>query len=184
MPANHSNVVGQTALHISSLWGSVESLQVLIENGADVNSQNRIAGMTPLHCAIRGTFQSFHETHSRRLECIKLLIAAGADPSICDRKGNDAEGCIDDLVKEAAMRGLGNIDTEANEMRNALVGEKSSLLKCVEEMNVSGVKDCLLGEIKGGDWNKSLINSTETVKSLAGESSPDNTLLTAAVDIM
>ena len=205
VPPTHGNIVGQTALHISSLWGSgksisiallsklrlvlihvssVETLHVLIEKGADVNAQNRIAGMTPLHCAIRGTFQSFHETHRNRLECVKLLIEAGADPSICDTKGNDAAGCIDDLVKEAAMRGLGNIDAEANKMREVVFGEKSNLLICVEDMNIDGVKDCLGGEIKGADWNKALIYAVDAVTSLADTSNDADTSFETAAVIM
>ena len=31
----------------------VETMEVLIGAGADVNAQNHIAKMTPLHCAIR-----------------------------------------------------------------------------------------------------------------------------------
>ena len=32
---------------------AVETLEVLIEAGANVNATNQIAKMTPLHCAIR-----------------------------------------------------------------------------------------------------------------------------------
>lgn len=156
----------------------MEALQVLIEKGADVNAQNRIAGMTPLHCAIRGTFQSFHDTHPRRLECVKLLLDAGADPSICDAKDKDAEGCIDDLLKEAALRGLGNIDVEAKEMREAIAGEKSKLLSCTEELNIDGVRDCLCDKIKVGEWNKALVCAVDSVRA------PNDDNIEKAVAIM
>lgn len=136
----------------------------MIEKGADVNAQNRIAGMTPLHCAIRGTFQSFHDTHPRRLECVKLLLDAGADPSICDMKDKDAEGCIDDLIQEAALRGLGNIDAEVKKMRDAIAGEKSVLLAYVEAFNIDGIKDCLRCTTQTGDWNKALVCAVDAMK--------------------
>lgn len=64
------------------MWGCVESIEVLIECGANVNAQNEIGKMTPLHCAIRGTFQSFKQTHQQRLQCVTLLLEAGADSKV------------------------------------------------------------------------------------------------------
>lgn len=74
---NTANRVGQTALHIAAIWGSIEAGQLLIEHGADVNSQNRIRGSTPLHCAAQRDQTAF----------AKLLVAAGADAERADQSG-------------------------------------------------------------------------------------------------
>ena len=163
---------------------TVEALQVLLEKGADPNAQNRIAGMTPLHCAIRGTFQSFHETHRNRLQCIKLLLDAGADPTICDKRDTDAEGCIDDLVKEAKTRGLGELDVEAEEIRAALVADKSILVKSVEDRDVDRVRVCLDGKLETNDCCKALICALDSVQSISDPSSADDTSFEPVVEIM
>lgn len=171
----------------------MDALQVLIENGADVNAQNRIAGMTPLHCAIRGTFQSFKDTHPQRLECIQLLLEAGADPNLCDLRGNDGLSCIDDMMKEAQLRGLGSIESEAREMRLAIEGagvKKSVLLACIETFDVNGVKE-LLSEVNGKEWIKGLVSAVDTIQSSLDttqvsrdEGSMDDTAVATVVEIM
>lgn len=140
--------------------------------------------MTPLHCAIRGTFQSFHQTHRNRLQCIKLLLDAGADPTICDKRDTDAEGCIDDLVKEAKARGLGELDVEAEEIRVALVASKSSLVKSVEERDVDRVRDCLDGELETNDCCKALICALDSVQLISDQRPADETIFEPVVAIM
>ncbi|KAL7486259.1 hypothetical protein ACHAW6_011856 [Cyclotella cf. meneghiniana] len=170
VPATHANIVGQTALHIASLWGSVEALRVLLEHGADPNAPNRIAGMTPLHCAVRGTFQSFRESLPKRLTCIRLLLEAGADPTLEDLKGKDALKCVEDVMKEAQMRGLGNIESEAKEMRAVLEGgvTKSMLLQCVDERDVDGVRG-RLSDASRGEWSKGLVSAVNAIQTLMDE---------------
>lgn len=179
IPPSHSNVVGQTALHIAALWGSVEAMEALILAGADVNAQNQIAKMTPLHCAIRGTFQSFQETHERRVQCVRLLLRAGADAAICDMKGKDAFGCIDVAVREAGVRQAGaNVEEEMEEMRRVLKtcgASASELGRCIDEMDAEGVGRCL----GGGDApaptevEKGLLTAAEKFKDLLDEGSAD-----------
>lgn len=149
IPPSHSNVVGQTSLHISALWGTVEAMEVLIAAGADVNARNQIAGMTPLHCAIRGTFQSFRETHQRRLECVRLLLGAGADAALEDAKGKGAFGSIDDAIAETKSRSMGDIEDEMNDMKEALNGAGgtiSPLARCIDALDAEGVKEYIAGE--------------------------------------
>lgn len=38
---SHANAVGQSALHIASLWGHVECMEALLEAGANVRAQVR-----------------------------------------------------------------------------------------------------------------------------------------------
>ncbi len=79
------NVVGQTALHIAGLWANTSAVKVLLAKGANVNKTNdqRIGAQTPLHSvASRCTNQK------KRIQCAKLLIAAGADLQAKDLGGN------------------------------------------------------------------------------------------------
>lgn len=57
----------------------VESLQVLINHGANVNSINA-AGETPLHLASRNGLP----------KVVNLLVDSGCDPTITDKEGNQA----------------------------------------------------------------------------------------------
>jgi ankyrin repeat protein len=45
-----ANQMGQTALHIASLWGHVETIQALLRLGADASVEN-VRGSVPLHFA-------------------------------------------------------------------------------------------------------------------------------------
>jgi len=66
-----ANTINQSALHIASMWGSLDVVRLLIAAGADPNNVNRF-GATPLHCAAqRG-----------QSEVGRYLIVNGADPSI------------------------------------------------------------------------------------------------------
>ena len=116
-------------IHNPSFILLAEALDELIKAGANVNAQNQIAKTTPLMCAIKGTFQSFRETHSKRVECVKLLLAAGADGKLCDLRGNDAFDSVDDAIKESAMRNIGSVEEEMEEMRKAVQTNEESAFK-------------------------------------------------------
>lgn len=163
---------------------TVEALRVLLEHGADPNAPNRIAGMTPLHCAVRGTFQSFRESLPKRLTCIRLLLEAGADPTLEDLKGKDALNCVEDVMKEAQIRGLGNIESEAKEMRAVLEGgvTKSMLLQCVDERDVDGVRG-RLSDASRGEWSKGLVSAVNAIQTLMDESG-DEKSFASVVKIM
>jgi len=182
VPATHSNVVGQTGLHIAALWGSVETMEVLINAGADVNAQNQIAKMTPLHCAIRGTFQSFKQTHTRRIECVKLLLQAGADCGIQDMKGKDAFECIDVAIREANTRqqSIGSIEEEMEEMRKVLRlngANLSQLGQCIDGIDLEGVRHSLgvdgSNAVTPMEVEKGLLAAADKFKFLLDEESTD-----------
>jgi hypothetical protein len=82
MDPSRGNVVGQTALHIASMWGNVECCLELIESGADVDRQNTIGGSTPLHMAVSST-----KNAEGTFQCMELLIAAGANCDLEDFAG-------------------------------------------------------------------------------------------------
>lgn len=46
-------IQGATALHLACFYGRLASVKILLENGADINSQTRVHGLTPLHIAIK-----------------------------------------------------------------------------------------------------------------------------------
>lgn len=92
---SHANPLGQSALHIASFWVHVECVEILLGCGADVNAMNSFTGATPLHECIQSIH--YHSRHRRllstkgehnyrrqRIECIKLLLQANADPYALD----------------------------------------------------------------------------------------------------
>src|SRR5688572_29991883 len=82
---------GVTALHHAVRFRSPVAVRTLIEHGANVNQVCRKSGSTPLHRAVATT--GAPGTAGKReeaLEIIRLLIAAGADPSIRNKAGRKA----------------------------------------------------------------------------------------------
>jgi len=182
VPPSHGNIVGQTALHIAALWGSVETMEVILNAGADPNIQNRMK-MTPLHCAIRGTFQCFRETHPHRLRCVRLLLETGADVELRDASGRNAMESIDDAVQESRTRKMGNVEEEMEEMREELskglgggASGASQLAICIETLDLEGLHKCLSGNTNIGlaassqmEKNKGLLAAAEKFKSFVDE---------------
>ena len=72
--------VGQTALHIAAIWGSVGVGALLIDAGATIEAHNDMGGITPLMCAAQ----------RNRTEFARLLLARGADPKTQDESGRVA----------------------------------------------------------------------------------------------
>mmetsp|Transcript_2013 Transcript_2013/g.3280 ORF Transcript_2013/g.3280 Transcript_2013/m.3280 type:complete len:448 (+) Transcript_2013:140-1483(+) len=88
---NITNKVGQSGLHVASLWGCTEAAQVLLEAGADVNICNQYR-WTPLHYAAKGG----------RFGVVRLLIKAGADTDAVAANGQKPW----QLAKDDEMREL------------------------------------------------------------------------------
>jgi uncharacterized protein len=79
---------GVTALHHAVRFRSPIAVQTLIEHGADVNQACRRSGSTPLHRAVTTTgAPGTAGKNQEALEIIRLLLAAGADPSITNKSG-------------------------------------------------------------------------------------------------
>ena len=70
---------GLPPLAWAAAWGSVETAEVLIAHGADINGTNRL-GTTPLHMA------AFYEEPGT----VALLIRRGADPNARNKGGGTA----------------------------------------------------------------------------------------------
>jgi uncharacterized protein len=71
--------LGNTALHVASLRGSLDCLDVLLDQeGVEVDPRNRMEGDTPLHSAARLSVEEGAEDEARAI--IEMLLEAGADP--------------------------------------------------------------------------------------------------------
>ena len=71
--------LGNTALHVASARGSLECLDVLLDQeGVEVDPRNRMDGDTPLHCAAKLSQEEGYEEEAK--ETIEMLLEAGADP--------------------------------------------------------------------------------------------------------
>jgi cytohesin len=71
------DVQGASALHMASQEGWKESISLLLESGADVDSQD-IEGRVPLHYASRYL----------RKDCLDLLKSYGANETLRDLRGS------------------------------------------------------------------------------------------------
>jgi len=79
---SYANTLGQTPLHIASMWGNVEVAEYLVAAGADIHAVNQLSSGTPLHVAASST-----KDPRGRLACVKILLDAGADATRRDADG-------------------------------------------------------------------------------------------------
>jgi len=80
--AGARDTLGQTAIMYSARYGRVECARLLIQHGVDIGAVDD-AGLTPLmHVA---------EMSSADARIVNLLISAGADPAVKDKRGETAE---------------------------------------------------------------------------------------------
>jgi uncharacterized protein len=71
--------LGNTALHIASSRGSLDCLDVLLDQeGVEVDPRNRMEGDTPLHCAARLSTEDGADEEAKAV--VEMLLEAGADP--------------------------------------------------------------------------------------------------------
>jgi ankyrin repeat protein len=71
--------LGNTALHVASLRGSLDCLDLLLDQeGVEVDPVNRMERDTPLHSAARLSTEDGAEDEAK--EVIEMLLEAGADP--------------------------------------------------------------------------------------------------------
>ena len=82
---------GVTALHHAVRFRSPAAVKTLIEYGANVDQACRRNGSTPLHRAVTQTGAPGTAGRQKAaIEIIRLLLAAGADPSITNKSGRKA----------------------------------------------------------------------------------------------
>ncbi|MNP63955.1 Ankyrin repeats (3 copies) [compost metagenome] len=79
-----TNRYGGTALIPAAERGHVETVQMLIDAGVDVNHLNRLHWTALLEAVILG------DGGPRHVEIVRRLLQAGADPTIADKDGVSA----------------------------------------------------------------------------------------------
>ena len=94
---------GHTPLGLACFFNAPAAVTLLVERGADVNRACRRNGSTPLHRAVisTGAPGTAGKGDAAR-EIVRLLIAAGADPSIANKAGKRPV----DYVSDEAIRKL------------------------------------------------------------------------------
>lgn len=105
---------GVTPLHSAVRFRSPAAVQTLIEHGADVNQTCRRSGSTPLHRAVTQT--GAPGTAGRgpeALEIVRLLLAAGADPSVKNKSGKRPI----DYVRDDDLQRLLNVTVKVSKSR-------------------------------------------------------------------
>jgi tankyrase len=88
---------GVTALHHAVRFRSPIAVKTLIERGANVNQVCRRSGSTPLHRAVTST--GAPHTAGKQAEAraiVKLLLAAGADPCMRNKRGKTPSDYVTD----------------------------------------------------------------------------------------
>jgi tankyrase len=88
---------GVTALHYAVRFRSPVAVQTLIEHGANVNQACRKSGSTPLHRAVVQTGAPGTAGKSEQAkQIIRLLLAAGASPTIRNKLGKRPSDYVTD----------------------------------------------------------------------------------------
>lgn len=100
---NHANSVGQSALHVASIWGHSECVMILLELGADPDVQNSIMGSTPLHSCI--SFPPDDKKPWRnKVACMKLLVEKGANVHLKDLQDNTPADIMESLLDKEKIQ--------------------------------------------------------------------------------
>lgn len=126
-PPTFANGVGQTALHIGAMWGSVDCVRMLLMAKANPNQQNKLRGSAPLHAAALGRAPA-----DRRAECATLLIQFKGDPK---RPDNSGESPLEAATDE--------------ELRLALGGAPLVLQNAVRARSITDLKGAMEQVIRG-----------------------------------
>lgn len=99
---NAKDALGNYALHIGSLYGSYEAMDIVLDqDGVEVDPINGIEGDTPLHSIIRYTKEE--PEHGEFMT--EMLVDAGCDPRIKNKRGQKPL----DLVDKRENPGVVNI---------------------------------------------------------------------------
>ena len=81
---------GHTMVHFAASNAAVSALRTLVELGADIHSKSK-EGNTPLHLAAMGD-RDADDRKPEFIECVKLLLNAGADKTVENEDGRTPQG--------------------------------------------------------------------------------------------
>ncbi len=155
-PEVHVNVAdatGSTALSYAAQTGSVESLQVLLDAGADVNTSD-CWGKTPLIHAVQRPDNE---------ESIKLLLSAGADVNVADKGGMTA---LQHAVKGNQCELVGILITAGADVNCNNPSGMTPLMLMSQAGNADFVKLLINA---GADVNTAICRTKKTALMLAAE---------------
>lgn len=112
---------GVRALHHAVRFRSTAAVETLLEAGADVNAQCRRNGSTPLHRAVTATgAPGTAGQGDEAREIVRLLLAAGADPTKRNKQGKSPLDCVTDPSIRAMLEHAGGkTDGDAGSTRDA-----------------------------------------------------------------
>lgn len=89
---------GNTAIHLAVHYGNYQALDVILDQeGIDIDPRNRSDGDTPLHLAVKYTYDDFD--YGKFL--VEQLVDVGADPRIKNKHGDRPIDLIRDSSEEA-----------------------------------------------------------------------------------
>ena len=90
---NQRGIDGDTPLHLASLWGDVEAVEVLLGAGANLNAKGD-RGQTPLFSAVMG----------ENSDVVRRLLAAGANLHDKDSDGRTVLQFAESLERANALK--------------------------------------------------------------------------------
>lgn len=93
---NHPGCHGGTALHWAAWCGRDKVVEKMVQQGAEINKICIDFKATPLFWAVHGLKNGGATSSSNYLECVRILVQAGADKTIPNCDGNTAFELLDD----------------------------------------------------------------------------------------
>lgn len=148
--ANHSNSMGQSALHVASWWGHIDCVSLLLDHGANVHATNQLTQATPLHCACQSN-RSIGKPE--RIQTIERLLQSGADPEATDQMGRKAIDYIDEEENDPAIlekiQALLTLNTMMVYYYACCPQEEKALLSAIKDKSLDQVQSTLQALTKG-----------------------------------
>jgi len=96
---------GVTSLHHAVRFRSPAAVKTLVRHGANVNQACRRNGSTPLHRAVTQTgAPGTADKGAAAEEIIRILLAAGADPSIVNKSGKKPTDYVADKAVKLLLQ--------------------------------------------------------------------------------
>ena len=93
---NHAGCHGGTALHWAAWCGRDKVVKRLVQEGAEINKKCIDFKATPLFWAVHGLKSGDKNDMNNYVECVRILVQAGADKNIPNVDGNTAFDLLDD----------------------------------------------------------------------------------------
>ena len=106
---NNADKGGVTALHMAVRDRSVEAVRALLDSGADPDMEDRGRKSTPLRRAVANTGrQGTVGKGKQAIQIVRLLIAAGANPSHVNRSGKSLiESTRNHMIRSLLQEAIG-----------------------------------------------------------------------------